>query len=176
REVTGRQIASAKSWLCHPRVDRSAAILPWASEAEGLTKLSPVDASARLLSHVRVAWDRAHPELPLEDQQVVLTLPASFDQGARELTLNAAAAAGLEVRLLEEPQAAFYAYLADRGTTELEDLLGSSDEAARVLVCDVGGGTTDLTLIEVSKRRGELNLERVAVGNHLLLGGDNVDL
>lgn len=178
REVTGRQIASAKSWLCHPRVDRSAPILPWASEAEELTKLSPVEASARLLDHVRVAWDRAHPELPLSDQQVVLTVPASFDQGARELTLSAAGAAGLAVRLLEEPQAAFYAYLADRGPKELEALLGSSPEPARILVCDVGGGTTDLTLIEVARQAGtaELSLERVAVGNHLLLGGDNVDL
>ncbi|MCA9641001.1 MAG: Hsp70 family protein, partial [Myxococcales bacterium] len=174
REVVGRQIASAKSWLCHPRVDRSAAILPWASEAEGLTKLSPVQASARLLSHVRVAWDRAHPELPLDEQQVVLTVPASFDQGARELTLSAASAAGLNVRLLEEPQAAFYAYLADRGQQELEVL--SQAGAARILVCDVGGGTTDLTLIEVSKQPDGLNLERVAVGNHLLLGGDNIDL
>lgn len=198
REVGGRQIASAKSWLCHPRVDRNAAILPWASEAEGVQKLSPVDACAKLLSHVRRAWDDAHPALPLHQQQVVLTVPASFDQGARELTLRAARATGISVRLLEEPQAAFYAYLAERGTAELAQLSAETG-SARVLVCDVGGGTTDLTLIEVTQRappppkkkagkRGksadtpgadgapELALKRVAVGNHLLLGGDNFDL
>lgn len=208
REVGGRQIASAKSWLCHPRVDRNAAILPWASDAQGVEKLSPVQACTKLLSHVRRAWDDAQPSLPLHQQQVVLTVPASFDQGARELTLQAAHAAGLSVRLLEEPQAAFYAYLAERGTAELAKLTSQAG-SARVLVCDVGGGTTDLTLIEITSRpppppkkaprerrklaagaaedtasvdaaadvgAAELSLKRVAVGNHLLLGGDNFDL
>jgi molecular chaperone DnaK (HSP70) len=173
REVPARVVASAKSWLSHAAVDRTAAILPWgASEETDLTRLSPVEASARLLSHIRRAWDAAHPEHPLGRQEVVLTVPASFDQTARLLTVQAARAAGLSPRLLEEPQAAFYDAVAHLGLPRFEALLGERDSAL-VLVCDVGGGTTDLTLIRVS--RGGV-LERVAVGRHLLLGGDNMDL
>ena len=178
QEVPGRLVASAKSWLCHPSVDREAPILPWgnADEAAG-PKLSPVEASARLLSHVKVNFERAFPGQSLAEETVVLTVPASFDEVARELTVRAAERAGLTVRLLEEPQAAFYDYLARRGTAELDALLPSATEPALVLVCDVGGGTTDLSLIRVARdASGALGLERVAVGRHLLLGGDNIDL
>src|SRR5438874_9698686 len=169
--VPGRLVASAKSWLCHGGVDRTAAILPWGA-AEGVPRISPVDASARILRHLREAWDASFPE-PLAAQDVVLTVPASFDEVARELTLAAARDAGFpDVVLLEEPQAAFYAWLVRH----------EADWRARVaahplvLVVDVGGGTTDLSLIAARASRGELGLERVAVGEHLLLGGDNIDL
>lgn len=177
REVPGRLVASAKSWLCHAAVDRTAPILPWGSEPlADLEKLSPIDASQRVLSHVVAEWDRAFPEHPLAAQSIVLTVPASFDEVARELTVLAAARAGLSVRLLEEPQAAFYDFLGRTPGDELERLL-SERERATVLVCDVGGGTTDLTLIDVARRtEGQFEVERVAVGGHLLLGGDNIDL
>jgi molecular chaperone DnaK (HSP70) len=176
QEVPGRLISSAKSWLCHAAVDRTAAILPWGDDAEGIERISPLEASARILLHVKRAWNEAYPNHPLEDQQVVLTVPASFDQAARELTLRAARQAGLSVRLVEEPQAAFYDYLARAGLASLEPLLGSGSEAL-VLVCDVGGGTTDLSLIRVTRtEKHVLELTRVAVGRHLLLGGDNMDL
>lgn len=175
REVPGRLIQSAKSWLCHPGVDRSAAILPWGMEDPSLDKLSPIEASCRLLEHLRRVWDAAHPETPLAAQQIVLTVPASFDAVARELTLRAAHQAGLAVRLLEEPQAAFYDYLASQGPDSLVALLAHG-RSASVLVCDVGGGTTDLTLIRVEPGPGGLALNRTAVGRHLLLGGDNMDL
>ncbi|MCA9594729.1 MAG: hsp70 family protein [Myxococcales bacterium] len=175
QEVPGRLVSSAKSWLCHSRVDRTAAILPWGSEDEDLPRLSPVEASARILAHVRSAWDAAHPDAPLAEQQVVLTVPASFDEVARELTLRAARAAGLTVRLLEEPQAAFYDALARLGTDALTPLLEERDHAL-ALVVDVGGGTTDLTLIRIERSDGGFALTRVAVGRHLLLGGDNMDL
>ena len=181
-EVPGRLVASAKSWLCHPGVDRAAPILPWGAddEAEGLPRISPIDASARYLAHVRRAWDEAFPGEPLAEQEVVLTVPASFDEIARELTLEAAARAGLAVRLLEEPQAAFYDFLSSagaQGTATLGALLTSTGEAL-VLVCDVGGGTTDLSLLRVTRASGDppFTVERVAVGHHLLLGGDNMDL
>jgi molecular chaperone DnaK (HSP70) len=178
QEVPARLIASAKSWLCHASVDREAAILPWgASEEAAGPKLSPVEASARLLGHVKVNFERAFPGRALAEQTVVLTVPASFDEVARELTVRAAERAGFAVRLLEEPQAAFYDYLARRGTTELASLVAAGSEPALVLVCDVGGGTTDLSLIRVARdESGALSLERVAVGRHLLLGGDNIDL
>jgi molecular chaperone DnaK (HSP70) len=178
QEVPGRLVASAKSWLSHAAVDRTAPILPWGtSEDSDVPRLSPVDASARVLAHVRRAYNEAFPADPLEAQQVMLTVPASFDQAARELTLRAAAAAGLSVRLLEEPQAAFYDYLAHAGAGALEALIDDGGRDALVLVCDVGGGTTDLSLIRVAHSdAGELELERVAVGRHLLLGGDNMDL
>lgn len=179
REVPGRVVSSAKSWLCHAAVDRTAAILPWgASDEDGeLPRLSPVEASTRLLSHIRRVWDEAHPGRPLADQEVVLTVPASFDQTARLLTVQAARDAGLTPRLLEEPQAAFYDAMAHLGLSRLEELTGPAGEPALILVCDVGGGTTDLTLIRVSRdAAGALALERVAVGRHLLLGGDNMDL
>ncbi len=181
-EVPGRLVASAKSWLCHPGVDRGAAILPWgaAEEAVDLPRISPVDASARFLAHVRVAWDVAFPGDPLAAQEVVLTVPASFDEVARELTLEAVARAALTVRLLEEPQAAFYDFMARAGDGGMRALLDGAGGEALVLVCDVGGGTTDLSLIRVARGEGEgaapFAVERVAVGRHLLLGGDNMDL
>ncbi len=172
-EMPHRVVGAAKSWLCHSRVDRRAAILPWNAPPE-VPKVSPVEVSQRYLAHLAAAWDAAHPSAPLRDQQVVLTVPASFDASARELTRQAALAAGLpeDLILLEEPQAAVYAWLGavgDRWRRQL--VLGD-----RLLVCDVGGGTTDLTLIGVSEESGNLILERIAVGNHLLVGGDNMDL
>ena len=178
QEVPARLVASAKSWLCHPSIDREAPVLPWgaADEATG-PKISPVEASARLLAHVKVIFERAFPGQSLGEQTVVLTVPASFDEVARELTVRAAERAGFSVRLLEEPQAAFYDYLARRGTAELDGLVAAGLAPALVLVCDVGGGTTDLSLIRVARdEQGALALERVAVGRHLLLGGDNIDL
>src|SRR5271166_3767181 len=167
-----RLVASAKSWLSYAAVNRTAPILPWQAPEE-VSKLSPVEASSQYLCYLRTVWDSSHPEQPLSGQDVLLTVPASFDEEARELTLRAAEQAGLQrVTLLEEPQAAFYAWLAAQGDTwrkriKVGDL---------VLVCDVGGGTTDFSLITVSEENGELTLKRVAVGDHILLGGDNMDL
>jgi molecular chaperone DnaK (HSP70) len=175
RELPGRLVQSAKSWLCHSGADRRAAILPWGADPES-PRLSPVEASERVLRHVARVWDAAHPAAPLAEQAVVLTVPASFDESARELTVEAAERAGLSVRLLEEPQAAFYDFMSRVGDAGLEALVPEGAGEARVLVCDVGGGTTDLTLIRVARNAGELELERVAVGRHLLLGGDNIDL
>lgn len=170
--VPGRLIASAKSWLCHTAVDRNEAILPW-SAPEGVAKISPVDASASYLAHVRATWNSAHPEHRLEHQDVVLTVPASFDEGARALTLEAAHRAGLpKLRLLEEPQAAFYDFLDRHRDTLATDLAGTR----LALVVDVGGGTTDLTLIHCELRESGPRLTRIAVGDHLMLGGDNMDL
>ncbi|GEJ58191.1 Hsp70 family protein [Anaeromyxobacter diazotrophicus] len=171
--VPGRLVASAKSWLSHPRVDRTAAILPWGAP-EGVPRLSPVAASALYLGHLRDAWAWSFPEHPLPEQEVVLTVPASFDEVARELTLRAAREAGLDrVTLLEEPQAAFY----DFATRHRADLAGALGGRRLVLVCDVGGGTTDLTLIHAAPGEGAApRLTRLAVGDHLLLGGDNVDV
>jgi hypothetical protein len=169
--VPGRLVASSKSWLCHGGVDRTAPILPWGA-AEDVTRISPVDASARIVRHVREAWDASFPE-PLAQQDVVLTVPASFDAVARELTVEAARAAGLEqLVLLEEPQAAFYAWLVQHETAWREAIT----RHPLVLVIDVGGGTTDLSLMAARHGRGELAIERLAVGDHLLLGGDNMDL
>jgi molecular chaperone DnaK (HSP70) len=168
--MASRMIASAKSWLCHAGVDRQAAILPW-GESDG-PKLSPIAAQAQVLQHLREAWDHAHDgeaDARFADQDVVVTVPASFDEAARELTLTAAARAGFPpVVLLEEPQAAFYAWM--------DEVRGKKALAAgeRVLVFDVGGGTTDFTLIDVDTD-GD-GFERTAVGDHLLLGGDNLDL
>jgi molecular chaperone DnaK (HSP70) len=171
-DVPTRLVSSAKSWLCHPAVDLTEAILPWGA-GEDVQKVSPVDASARYLEHLAAAWNEAHPDAPIADQDVFLTVPASFDAVARELTLQAARKAGLgKVTLLEEPQAAFYAWLAQAGDGWRKQLRVGDV----VLVCDIGGGTTDFTLIEVRDRGGELELERVAVGDHILLGGDNMDL
>jgi hypothetical protein len=171
-----RLVSSAKSWLSHPALDRRAATLPAGSPPE-VARLSPLEASSRLLAHLRAAWDhgvaRGDPALALASQRVTLTVPASFDAVARELTVEAARAAGLPaVTLLEEPQAALYAWV---------DAMGDGwREAVRpgdlVLVVDVGGGTTDLSLIAVADREGDLGLERIAVGDHILLGGDNMDL
>lgn len=171
-KVEGRQIASAKSWLSHDKVDRSAAILPWAA-AEDVEKISPVLASASYLNHVRCAWNHEHPEHPLEQQSVVITVPASFDEAARALTLQAAEMAGFPpVDLLEEPQAVCYDWF-HRHRESAPQLLANT---RLLFVVDVGGGTTDLSLIRIDSSGGQLKLDRIAVGNHLMLGGDNVDL
>ncbi len=169
----GRLVSSAKSWLSHAGVDRRGEILPWEAP-EGVPRVSPLQATARYLGHLRAAWDHAHPEAPLDEQDVVLTVPASFDPVARELTLEAAALAGFDEppRLLEEPQAALYAWVAQRGATWRSEV-GVGDV---ILVVDIGGGTTDFSLIAVREEEGVLQLERVAVGDHILLGGDNMDL
>jgi len=171
--VPGRLIVSAKSWLCHSGVDRTAELLPWHGAAD-VVRLSPVEASARYLGHVAGAWDHEHPKHPLAEQDVVLTLPASFDEVARELTVKAAAAAGLpRVVLIEEPQAAFYAWL-DKHAADWER---NVEPGQKILVCDVGGGTSDFTLIRVRcGEGGKVQFHRVAVGEHLILGGDNLDL
>jgi molecular chaperone DnaK (HSP70) len=171
-QVPGRLVSSAKSWLSHPNVDRTAAILPWGSEAD-VAKVSPVAASASYLAHLRSAWNTRFPAHPLERQQLVLTIPASFDEGARALTLEAARMAGLAgLRLLEEPQAAFYDWLYRQRATLAADLA----ETRLLLVCDVGGGTTDFSLIKVAMVDGQPEISRIGVGNHLILGGDNMDL
>ncbi len=170
--VPGRLVASAKSWLSHRAVDRTAPILPWGGP-DPIPRVSPVDASASYLAYVRAAWNARFPDAPLERQEVVLTVPASFDEEARLLTVEAARQAGLpHCRLLEEPQAAFYDFIARHGAALPEVLAG----VRLALVCDVGGGTTDLTLIRVEGAAGEPSLTRVGVGNHLMLGGDNMDL
>ncbi len=170
-EVSSRLVSSAKSWLSYSSVDRTAAMLPWKA-AEGVTHISPVDASAEYLKHLRSAWDEEHPDDPFDRQEVLVTVPASFDAVARDLTGKAAEAAGYRnLIMLEEPQAAFYAWIERhpgwRQVVSKGDL---------VLVVDIGGGTTDFTLIAVTEKAGELQLERVAVGEHILLGGDNIDL
>ncbi|EDZ98402.1 putative chaperone protein, HscA/DnaK [Burkholderia sp. H160] len=172
-QVPGRLVTSAKSWLSHASVDRVAPILPWGAP-DDVRKISPLDASASYLAHVRAAWNQHFPKAPLEQQDVVLTVPASFDEGARALTVEAARLAGLpSLRLLEEPQAAFYDWLFRHRETLADELAATR----LVLICDVGGGTTDLTLIEVGLTDdGEPRLTRVGVGNHLMLGGDNMDL
>ncbi len=208
-QLPGRQVASAKSWLCHDGVDRKSPILPWQSD-DDVEKLSPVEASARYLRQIRRNWDATFKSYPLAEQDVVLTLPASFDQVVRQLTIEAAAEAGLKrVLPIEEPQAAFYAWLARHSQNTpagqaWESLVRSGET---ILVCDIGGGTTDFTLIRVREtterdttqpeatdvnlleqaahevpetldaaHRRTLSLHRVAVGQHLILGGDNIDL
>src|SRR5450830_1558045 len=171
-QVPGRLVASAKSWLSHANVDRQAPILPWGAEPD-VAKVSPVAASASYLAHVRAAWNHRFPQAPLEAQELVLTIPASFDEGARTLTLAAARMALLpSLRLVEEPQAAFYDFLHRQRTTLHADLA----HTRRILVCDVGGGTTDFSLIDVTFDAEEPQLARTGVGNHLILGGDNMDL
>lgn len=169
-----RTVTSAKSWLCSGSADRLAPILPWGSEMSDAEKCSPVEASRRYLEHMARAWDAAFPDAPLADQCVVLTVPASFDASARELTHQAAREAGLpaDMILLEEPQAAIYAWLLEQG----DDWRKTLKKGDSVLICDVGGGTTDLSLVTVEEEDGELYLDRRAVGNHLLVGGDNMDL
>ena len=171
--VPGRSIESAKSWLCHTGVDRTAPLLPWQG-AEDVDRLSPVAVSSAYLAQIRLAWNHAHPDQPLEDQDVVVTLPASFDEVARELTIQAAQQAGLpRLYLIEEPQAAFYAWIdAHRDSWEQQVTPGQT-----ILVCDVGGGTSDFTLIRVRRLDdGTVQFQRIAVGEHLILGGDNIDL
>lgn len=173
RTIPGRMIESAKSWLCHNGVDRKAALLPWHGAAD-VQRLSPVEVSASYLRHLREAWNSRYPAHPLEQQDVVLTIPASFDEVARELTVAAARLAGLpRVVLLEEPQAAFYSWV-DAHRDEWEQ---SVSPGQKILVCDIGGGTSDFSLIHVrAGDEGRLQFHRVAVGDHLLLGGDNLDL
>ena len=170
-EVPGRVVSSAKSWLCSVGVDPTAAGLPWHAP-DDVAKISALEASTAYLRHLRAAWDAAMPA-PLAKQDVHLTVPASFDAAARELTVRAAKQAGLaNVHLVEEPQAAFYAWLTStRGGWRKDVRVGDV-----ILVCDVGGGTTDLTLVAVGEENGSLVLERKAVGDHVLLGGDNMDL
>jgi molecular chaperone DnaK (HSP70) len=170
-ENAGRLVSSAKSWLSHSGVDRTAALLPYRAP-EGVQKLSPVEASRRYLEHLREAWDSKFPEAPFAEQQALVTVPASFDAVARELTLEAARQAGFKnITLLEEPQAAFYAWIERHADWRERVSVGDL-----ILVADIGGGTTDFTLIAVTESGGELALSRVAVGEHILLGGDNIDL
>lgn len=176
QKVPTRLVSSAKSWLCHSAVDRRAQILPWQSPKDN-RHVSPLEASTYYLKHLCQVWNhqlaRDDKKLRLEDQDVILTVPASFDAVARELTVEAAREAGLNnVTLLEEPQAAFYAWI-DHHRDEWRERVEVNET---ILVCDVGGGTTDLTLIAVNEQEGNLELERVAVGDHILLGGDNMDL
>ncbi len=171
-QVPGRLVASAKSWLSHTGVDRMAPILPWGAAGD-VARISPVAASASYLAHLRAAWNARFPAAPLEQQQLVLTVPASFDEGARALTLEAARMAGLPaLRLLEEPQAALYDWLYRHRASLAQELA----QARLVLVADVGGGTTDFTLVKVEMAGREPQLTRIGVGNHLILGGDNMDL
>jgi len=172
-ESPARLVASAKSWLSNAAVDRTTAILPWQTPEE-IPKISPLQASSQYLQYLRTVWDVGdHNQSALAEQEVLLTVPASFDEEARELTRRAAEHAGLPaVTLLEEPQAAFYAWLETQGERWRERIKVGD----LVLVCDVGGGTTDFSLIAVSEHNGELELKRVAVGEHILLGGDNMDL
>lgn len=169
----GRFIASTKSWLCHGGVNREAAVLPWHAAADVET-LSPVQAQSIILAHLRATWDAEHPDAPLAEQDVLITVPASFDEVARELTIQAAQNAGIPAPiLLEEPQAAFYAWLSFH-ETDWQQTIQPGDH---VLICDVGGGTTDLTLIHArSNQTGTVQFHRTAVGEHLILGGDNLDL
>jgi hypothetical protein len=174
--IPGRLVTSAKSWLCHAGVDRSAPILPWTAPPD-VPRISPVEASARYLQHMVESWNYRmaadRPEDRLEKQAVVLTVPASFDDVARNLTVDAARRAGIEnLTLLEEPQAAFYCWLAMHPASEAAEL----KPGARCLVVDVGGGTSDFSLIRAVEQEGELGFLREAVGEHLLLGGDNMDL
>ena len=168
-----RLVSSAKSWLCHPGIDRRGAVLPPGAPEDEVPRLSPYDASVQYLEHLRDAWNHAHPGDQLAHQEVTVTVPASFDPAARELTAEAAQAVGFEhLILLEEPQAALYSWIHDsagdwRNQVQVGDI---------ILVIDVGGGTTDLSLIAVTEQDGALELTRVAVGEHILLGGDNMDL
>jgi hypothetical protein len=175
-KVPTRLVTSAKSWLCHPGADRKAPILPFRA-GDTDRKISPLEACVRYLKHFAEAWNQSvakgMSEHRLEAQEIILTVPASFDAAARELTIEAARAAGFEhLTLLEEPQAAFYAWLDGHG----EEWRKQVSVGDLVLVADVGGGTTDFTLIEVGEEDGNLALTRLAVGDHLLLGGDNMDL
>jgi len=170
-ENTGRLVSSAKSWLSHSGVDRTSPLLPFRAP-EGVEKISPVAASRRYLEHMRQAWDAKMPDAPFQQQQILVTVPASFDAVARELTLEAAQQAGYQnITLLEEPQAAFYAWIERHPDWRQRVTVGDL-----ILVVDIGGGTTDFTLIAVTEANGELSLNRVAVGDHILLGGDNIDL
>jgi molecular chaperone DnaK (HSP70) len=173
RQVPSRSIASAKSWLCHSGVDQTAPILPWGAPESVELPVSPVEASARVLRHCARALEL---NTQRDSTLFVLTVPASFNPAARQLTVRAAQLAGLGVRLLEEPQAAFYDAMGRTGPSGLRALVSEVGEPVIALVCDIGGGTTDLSLIRVADRSGALDIERLAVGRHLLLGGDNMDI
>lgn len=166
-----RLVSSAKSWLCHPGVDRRSAILPQDAPDE-VTRVSPLTASTRYLEHLRQAWNAAHPEAPFDQQSVTVTIPASFDPAARELTAEAARQAGFAPTLLEEPQAALYSWIQGSGGRWRKQV----SPGDIILVVDVGGGTSDFSLIAILERDGKLEPHRVAVGDHILLGGDNMDL
>lgn len=167
-----RLVSSAKSWLCHAGVDCKAPILP-ADAPEEIERVSPFQATTAYLEHIRDAWQYQHPNAPLSEQELVITVPASFDPAARELTVEAARAVGLnQAILLEEPQAAVYSWI-EKSQGEWRKQAKCGDV---ILVIDVGGGTTDLSLIAVTEQDGNLELTRVAVGDHILLGGDNMDL
>lgn len=170
-EVPARLIASAKSWLCHSGINRREKLLPLGSEET--EKMSPLEACSSLLKHLKEAWDARISDTPFTEQQVLITVPASFDPSARQLVQEAAEMAGYpEIILLEEPQAAFYAWLhANDATWRKQMSVGDT-----ILVVDIGGGTTDFSLISVADESGDLTLQRQAVGAHLLLGGDNIDL
>jgi len=170
-ENAGRLVSSAKSWLSHQTADPTQPLLPLTAP-EGVEKISPLEASRQYLEHLRHAWDTEHPDAKLAEQTVLITVPASFDAAARDLTQRAAHLAGYpEVTIIEEPQAAFYAWIARNPNWREQVKPGDL-----ILVVDIGGGTTDFTLIAVTEQAGELQLERIAVGDHLLLGGDNMDL
>ncbi len=175
-DVPLRLVSSAKSWLCYPGIDKTSPVLPW-NAPEQVVKMSPLEVSSRYLEHMRMAWNYCmaggNPEYFLENQDVFVTVPASFDAAARDLTLRAAEKAGLkDITLMEEPQAAFYSWISRTGD-EWREKVRVGDI---ILVCDIGGGTTDFSIIEVQEEGGELVLRRVAVGEHILLGGDNMDL
>jgi len=173
--LPGKVISSAKSWLCAQNVDSDSKILPWNHE-DPSRKISPVTATQRFLEHLRDAWNDSigadNAKAKFQKQDIVLTVPASFDAVARDMTIQAAKKARLEVTLLEEPQAAFYAWL-QAHNENWRDRVAAGE---LILVCDIGGGTTDFSLIKVTDEGGDLDLQRVAVGNHILLGGDNMDL
>ena len=177
--VPGRQVSSAKSWLCQSAIDRTANILPREAEPPE-PMVSPVEASARYLMHLRNAWNHAmpaevaaSPQQLFENQEIVLTVPASFDEEARELTVEAARQAGLQnLTLLEEPLAAFYAWVA----AHQKDLGEHLRDGELVLICDIGGGTSDFSLVRAQVKGLNVEFERTAIGDHLLLGGESLDL
>ena len=167
-----RVISSSKSWLCHNKVDRRSGILPWHG-AEDIESLTPIQASSLLLQHMKDCWNQRFPNDEFSNQQIIITVPASFDETARALTAEAIELAGIKnVALLEEPQAAFYAWLFHH-ETQWKELLKDHEQ---VLVCDIGGGTSDFSLIGINRENQDLNFQRIAVGEHLLLGGDNLDI
>ncbi|HML17414.1 MAG TPA: Hsp70 family protein [Bryobacteraceae bacterium] len=169
--VPTKSVHSAKSWLSNPEVDRTAKILPWDAQTEGRV-MSPVEVSAHIIRHLAHAWEKQYGS-PIGQHDVVLTVPASFDEEARELTVSAAREAAIEkLTLLEEPAAAFYSWIANDLTRSQKNLF----DGQTVLVCDVGGGTSDFTLIRVARQGDRIDFTRTAVGRHLLLGGDNLDL
>ena len=173
--IPHRLVSSAKSWLCNSNVSREDPILPWTADADEVNKISPVEASMRYLMHLAESWHTKYKSIGDERfsaQSIFLTVPASFDASARDLTVKSAIASDMDVILLEEPQAALYSWLYSKGD-DWRNILSVGDT---VLVCDVGGGTTDFSLMAVCENGGNLELTRIAVGDHILLGGDNMDL